>query len=90
MTETSKKEHVFLERVPCIHYLLCFWKDIASVRAFIDSDSKVNAMILAYASKLGFKIQHTDVEAQKIDSSSLEIFKMVLASFQIEAKLRRV
>ena len=43
-----------------------------------------------YASKLGLKVYHTDVGAQKIDGSTLKIFKMVLASFQVEDKLRRI
>ena len=37
--------------------------------------------------KLGFKIYLTNVEAQIIDDSTLETFRMVLASFQIEDKL---
>ena len=63
VTEASKEEHVFLERVPCIHYPLHFRKDTVDVRALIDSVGEVNAMSPAYASKLGLKVHHTDVGA---------------------------
>ena len=46
-------------------------------------------MILEYASKLGLKIRPTDGGAQKIDDSTLKTFEMILASFQVEDKLRR-
>ena len=37
----------------------------------MDSGSKVNAMTPAYASKLGLRVYHTNVGAQKIDGSIL-------------------
>ena len=43
-------------------------------------------MSLAYAKKLGFKAWKTNVGAQKIDCSALEIFRMVIADFQVEDK----
>lgn len=43
----------------------------------------------AYAKKLGLQVQKTTIGAQKIDRFTLETFKMVIASFQIENKLRR-
>ena len=89
MIEASKEEHVSLERVPCIHYPLRFRKDTAGVRALIDSGSEVNAMSPAYASKLGLRVRHTDVGAQKIDGSTLQTFGMVLANFRMEDKLGR-
>ena len=72
-----------------IHYLLCFWKDIANIRALIDSGSKVNTIIPAYASNLNFKVYSTNVKAQKIDGFTLKTFGIVLASFQIENKLEK-
>ena len=42
-----------LERIPCIHYLVQFKKDMAKVRALIDSRSEVNTIAPAYAKKLG-------------------------------------
>lgn len=53
---------IALEKVQCIYYLLHFWNDKkGNVWAFIDSDSKVNAMALAYPNKLGLKIQSTNI-----------------------------
>ena len=43
-------------------------------------------MNLNYAWKLRFKIQKINIRAQKIDSSALEIFRIVIANFQIENK----
>ena len=87
MTETSKKEDVPLQRVPCVHYPIWFKKK--EVQALIDSGSEVNAMSPAYASKLGLRVRHTDVGAQKIDGSTLQTFGMVLANFRMEDKLGR-
>ena len=39
-----------------------------------------------FARKLGLHIQKTNVGAQKIDSSALETFKMVIIDFQVEDK----
>ena len=87
--ETSKENYVTLERVLCIHYPLRFQKETAGVRALINSSSEVNAITPAYAAKLGLKIRKTDIRAQKIDSSTLDTFEMILASFQIKNKLDR-
>ena len=87
MIETNKE--VTLERVPCIHYPLRFRKDTVGVRALVDSDSEVNAMTPVYAAKLGLQVRRTDIRAQRIDSSTLETFGMVLADFQVEDKLGR-
>lgn len=86
MAKTSKKDMV-LDRVPYIHYPMCFQKDQDEVLALIDSKSKVNTMTPVYTSKLGLTIRPTNVGAQKIDDSTFEIFGIVLASFQIENKL---
>ena len=87
VTETNKE--VTLERVLGVHYPLRFQKDTADVRALIDLGNEVNAMTPAYASKLGLRVRHTDVGAQKIDGSTLQTFGMVLANFQVEDKLGR-
>ena len=52
----------------------------------LDSGSKVNAMSPAYTKRLGLKTWKTNVGAQKIDASALEIFGMVIADFQMEDK----
>ena len=38
-------------------------------------------MNLAYAKKLGLRIRKTDVDVQKIDRSSLDTLKIVIANF---------
>ena len=51
-----------------------------------DGGSKLNAINATFAWKLGFHIQKTNIKAQKIDSSALETFEMVIADFQVENK----
>ena len=46
-------------------------------------------MIPAYASRLGLQVYRTNIRAQKVDDFTLEIFGMVLASFQVEDKLEK-
>ena len=43
-------------------------------------------MSSTYAERLGLKTRKTNVGAQKIDSSTLETFGMVIADFQVEDK----
>ena len=38
-------------------------------------------MSFGYAKKLGHKVQKTNFKAQKIDSSALETFGMIIADF---------
>ena len=85
MPVTDGGEEV-VARVFCIYYPVWFQKNEEQVRALLDSSSKVNAISLAYAKRLGFKTQKTNVEAQKIDGSALETFGMVIADFQVEDK----
>lgn len=87
MTKASKENEVALNWVFCIYYPFCFQKDTIKVKALIDSGSKVNIITPTYAAKLGLKVCHTNVRAQKIDGSTLKIFKIGLASFQVEYKL---
>ena len=78
---TQKRKEVILYWVSCIHYPVQFRKDKETIRALIDFGSEVNAMIPAYAKKLGLQTWRTDVKAQKIDKSSLDTFGMVIAGF---------
>lgn len=50
-----------LKHILCIHHLVRFKKDQIKVQALLNSDSKVNVMSLAYAAKLGLKVQPTNV-----------------------------
>ena len=93
MTDTSKK--ATLERVPYIQYLVQFCQNNdedkdKDKRALIDSGSKIKAMHPAYATKLGLCIRKIDVGAQKIESSHLDTFEMVIADCSVKKKLRRV
>ena len=85
----KKTQEVILDRVPYIHYPVQFRKYKEVIRALIGSGSKVNAIALAYASKLGLWIQVTDVKAQKIDGSLLQTFQIIITGFQVEDKLGR-
>ena len=76
-----------MHRVPCVHYLIRFKKK--EVQALIDSGSEVNVMTPAYTLKLGLQVYRNDVGAQKIDGSTLQTFRMILANFQVEDKLRK-
>ncbi len=60
------------------------------VQALIDFDSKVNAITPAYATKLGLTARKTSVRAQKINSSPLDIYGIVLARFLLQDSLIRV
>lgn len=46
-------------------------------------------MIPVYAAKLGLEVLTTNVKAQKICNSTLKLFKMVLATIQIQKKLKK-
>ena len=76
MTGISKEAlKMILDWISCIYYLVEFQKDKgATIWALIDSDSKVNVMILAYGSILGFMIEPPDIKTQKIDSLLLRTF----------------
>ena len=79
-------------RVLCIHYPVRFQEDQGQeqLRALLDSGSKVNVMSPAYAKRLGLKTRKTNIRAQMIDGSALEIFGIVIADFQMENKSGRL
>ena len=52
----------------------------------LNSGSKIHAMNPVFVRKLGLHIRKTNVEALKIDDSTLETFRMVIANFQVEDK----
>ena len=87
----ARKEALVLDYVLYIHYPVQFKRNAhgTQAEALIDFRSKINTMALTYASKLGLKVYPTEFKAQKINSPTLKIFKMVLASFQVKDKLRR-
>ena len=93
MTDTSRE--VTLGQVLCIRYLVRFRRkdnenQDKDVKDLIDSDSKVNAMYFAYATKLGLCVRKIDVGAQKIDESHLDTLGMIIADCSVKNQLRRV
>ena len=57
--------------------------------ALIDLGSKVNTIYPSFVKQLGLPIRLTDVEAQKIDSITLEIYGMVVTAFSMVDKANR-
>ncbi len=80
MTEKMEEE---LERVPCIQYLITFKNQ---TKALLNSESEVNTMNQAFAHQLGLKICKTNVGAQKIDDTTLEIYQIVISTFSVSDK----
>ena len=56
----------------------------------IDSRSEVNAIHPTFAKQLGLPIRPTDVGAQKIDGTMLDICGMVVAAFSVKDKANQV
>lgn len=54
---TKKDHYVAITKVPYIYYLFCFCNNTKNkiYKALINSGNKVNAMTMAYISKLDFK-----------------------------------
>ena len=73
-----------LARVSCLRYHINFGKK--SVSILLDSSSEVNAVHPAFAKELGLPIKPTDVGAQKIDGTTLETYRMVVAALLVEDK----
>ena len=101
MTENSKKAILvsakMLERVMCIQYLIAFLGAVIQngsalnhMSILFDSDSKVNAIHPAFAEKLGFVVQTTNIGGQKMDSTTLETYRMMVAVFSVINQANRV
>ncbi len=71
-----------LQQVPCIWYPVQF-QESQPIRALINSDSKVNAMIPAYTVELGCTTQKTSVGTQKIYGLPLETYGITLARLSL-------
>ena len=86
-----------LEQVTYIQYPIVFPGDVTQdgsaldlVLAILDLDSEVNAMHPAFAERLGFVIQATNISAQKIDSTTLETYEIVVTAFLVTNQADRV
>lgn len=71
-------------------YLLSDLIEKNEQKSLIDSSSKINTSILAYIVKLRLKICHINIRAFNIYSYIFKIFKIVLASFQINYKIKMI
>ena len=80
---------VNLNCIPYIHYSMKIFKDKKTIRALIDSGSKVNAIASAYTAKIGLNIHPIYVIIKKINGLLLMTFKMIIAGFQVIDKLSR-
>lgn len=76
----AEREDKILIAILSIFYLIQFKKNITNIKAFLNSDSKVNTIIIIYISKLGLCICGINVEMKKIVKSSLAMFEIVIAS----------
>ena len=54
-----------------------------SLLALLDSDSEVNIIHLAFVEKLGLIVWTTNVDTQKIDGTTLDIYGMVVPVFLV-------
>ena len=79
ITEKKIKEKE-LEQVLSIWYPIIF-KD--QTEALLDSRSKINIISQVFAFELGLKIWKTNVEAQKIDGTILETYKMIVSTISV-------
>ena len=76
----DKKREKEFEWLPCIQYLVIIKNQ---TEALLDSGSEVNAMNPTFAFQLGFRIQKTNIGAQKIDGTILETYGMVVSIFSL-------
>lgn len=82
MTGTRREDAILLNRIPYIHYIAQFWKEGKKViRALIKFGNEINIMTLAYIKQLGLQTRQTNIEVQKVNSSSLKSFGIVIAGF---------
>ena len=60
------------------------------ILALFDSGNEVNAIHPAFAARLGLVVQATNIGAQNIDGTTLEIYGMVVAIFSVTDQANRV
>lgn len=78
------QERSEVQRVAYIHYLIQFGG--FQVQALIDLTSKVIVIQLSFVKNLGLHICKMNVRIDKIDSSKLETWGMIIVLVQIDAK----
>lgn len=79
---SKNNNNVILIKVLYIYYLLYFHKDKKNeMQVLINASSGINIKTLVYKFKQGFNIYYINIGDQKINSSTLKMFKIVLTSF---------
>ena len=76
--------------VLCIQYLITFRKKFVPILALFDLSSEFNAIHLTFAKNLGLFIRPIDVGAQKIYSTTLNTFEIVVAVFSMANKANQI
>ena len=82
--EDSKNPRSKLARVLCIRYSINFRTKF--VLALFDLSSKINAVYPTFAKELGLSIKLIDIGVQKIDSSMLDTYGIVVTAFLVTDK----
>ena len=77
-----------LTQVPYIQYHIIFQKQL--VPALLDSENEVNAIYPTFAKELGFFIKPIDIGTQKIDSTTLNTYKIVVTAFLMTDKPNQI
>ena len=86
-----------LEQITYIQYPIVFPGGVTQdgsaldpMSALLSLGSEINTMHPAFAEKLGLVVQTINVGAQKIDGTTLETYKMVVAAFSVTNQADRV
>ena len=86
-----------LEQVTYIQYPIIFLSNVTQngsaldlVLALFDLSSEVNTMHLAFVKRLGLVIQTINVGAQKINGTTFETYRMVVAAFLVTDQANKV
>lgn len=88
VVEDDENPRSKLAQVPYIRYLINI--RIKSVLAIFDLGSKVNIVYPAFIKELGFPNRLSDVEAHKIDSTTLDIYEIVIVALSATEKANQV
>ena len=89
--DTSKKDVVTLDKIPCICSSIWFKnnKICNEVQMIINLGSNDNTLILRYTLKLSLKVCYLNLRVKKIDDFIFKMFEIFFTSFLIENKLEK-
>ena len=81
----------------CIQYPIAFPSDVTKdgsaldfLLVVLDSDCEINAIYPTFVEKLGFVVRTTNVSAQKINSTTFETYRMMIAAFSVTDQANRI